>query len=72
VPRFAAVIGALDDLPEPAAGLRRVNAIRIGGRTLEVVHLPPAKLRAGDIPFLTLAVGREDERALFRADEDSD
>src|SRR2546430_12643907 len=30
LPRLAAVAGALDDLTEPPAGLRRVQAVRIG------------------------------------------
>src|SRR5687768_17420426 len=32
IPRLAAIIGALDDLPEPAARLRGVDAIRVYGR----------------------------------------
>ena len=40
LPRLAAIVGALDQLPEPAAGLRRIQPIRIGGRSLEVVDLP--------------------------------
>ena len=34
VPGFAAIVGALDDLPEPAARLRCVNPIRINRRSL--------------------------------------
>src|SRR5680860_68416 len=43
-PGFAAIIGSLDDLPEPAAGLRGIQSIGIGGRSLEVVQLPTAKV----------------------------
>ena len=71
VPRLAAVVGALDDLPEPAAGLRRVDPVRIDGRALEVVDLPAGEVRAADVPPLSLAVRRQDERALARADQDS-
>src|SRR6476659_5948213 len=39
-PRFAAVVRALNDLSKPAAGLRRVDAVRVHGRTLHVVNLP--------------------------------
>ena len=72
VPGFAAVVGALDDLPEPAAGLRGVDAVGIDGRALHVIDLPAGEVRAGDVPLLPLAVGGEDERALARADEDPD
>ena len=30
-PSLAAVVGALNDLPKPAAGLRSIDAIRVGG-----------------------------------------
>src|SRR5713226_4265708 len=71
-PGFAAVIGALDDLPEPAAALRSIDAIRVGERALEVVHLPAGKMRAANVPILALAVRREDESALSRANQHSD
>ena len=41
-------------LAEPAAGLRGVDAVGIGGRSLEVVDLPAGKVRAGDGQFLRL------------------
>src|SRR5215212_8839061 len=50
-PRLAAVVGALNNLSKPAAGLRRVNAARIRGRTLNVIDLPSGKVRPTDIPF---------------------
>ena len=56
LPRLAAVVGALDHLPEPAAGLRRVQPVRIDGRSLEVVDLPARKVRAADVPPFALAV----------------
>src|SRR5580765_7397530 len=56
MPGLAAVIGALNDLAEPAAGLRGVDTVGIDGGALEVVHLPPAKERPLDVPFLTFAV----------------
>src|SRR5262249_10295075 len=40
LPGFAAVAGALDDLPEPAARLRREDAVRIDRRSFEVIDLP--------------------------------
>src|SRR4029077_12505187 len=48
-PGFAAVVGALNDLPEPAAGLRRKEAVGRGGRALDVVNLPTCKVRAPDL-----------------------
>src|SRR6516164_930103 len=43
-PSFAAIVGALDDLAEPSAGLRGVDAVRIGGRPLEMVEFPSCKM----------------------------
>src|SRR6186997_3098417 len=39
IPSFATVIGALHRLPEPTARLRRIDAVGINGRTLEMVDL---------------------------------
>src|SRR5262249_23628812 len=72
LPYLAAVVRALDLLPEPAARLRRVEAVRIGRGALQVVHLPAREVRTVDVPLLALAVRRQDERALLRADQDSD
>src|SRR5215472_17295162 len=63
-PSFAAVIGALDNLDEPPAGLRRVDAVGTRGRSFHVVNLPAGKMRAADGPFFALAVRRQNERAL--------
>ena len=71
LPGLAAVVGALDHLPEPAAGLRGVEPVRIDGRALEVIDLPAAEMRAVDVPLPARAVGGEDERALARADENA-
>src|SRR5262249_49809961 len=71
-PRLAAVVGALDDLPEPAARLRHVDAVRIDGRALHVINLPAREMRAVDGPLLSFAVGGKDEGALAGADEDTD
>src|SRR5262249_20638309 len=68
-PRLAPVVRALDQLTEPAAGLRGVESVRIGGRSLDVVHLPAAEVRPTDVPLLARAVGLHDERALARADQ---
>src|SRR5262249_3858149 len=64
LPRLATVVGALDLLPEPAAGLRRIQPIRVSRRSLEVVDLPARKVGATDVPPFALCVRRQDERAL--------
>ena len=69
LPGLAAVVGALDQLPEPAAGLRRIQPVRIDGRALQVIDLPAPKVGAADVPLFALAVRRQDERALARADQ---
>ena len=58
-PRLAAVVRTLNDLPKPAARLRRVDPVRIDRRTLHVVNLPPAEQGPADVPLLPLAVGRK-------------
>src|SRR4051794_15355979 len=63
LPRLATVVGALDHLPEPAAGLRHIQPIRIDGRALQMVDLPARKVGATDIPPFALAVRGQDERA---------
>ncbi len=61
LPGFAAVVGALDELAEPAATLRGVDAVGVHGRAFEVVQLKAGEVRAADLPVLTLAVGGDDE-----------
>src|ERR1035438_535400 len=72
VPGFAAVIRTLDDLPKPAARLRRINAVRINGRAFEMIHLPAREMRPADFPILALAVGGQNERTFLRANQYSD
>src|SRR6185436_4326544 len=72
MPGLAAVIGTLNDLSEPPAGLRAIDPIWIDGRSLHVINLPPGKQRRlADRPLFALAVGSDDERAFFRADKNS-
>src|SRR5271156_4827298 len=66
LPRLTAIIGPLHYLPGPATRLRRVDPVRISGRSLQVVDLPSRKVRAVDIPMFALAVRSQDERALPR------
>src|SRR5438876_7456910 len=70
-PRFSGVIRALDDLSKPAAGLRRIQPIRISWRSLDVIDFPARKVRAAHIPFLALAVRRQNECAFARANQNS-
>src|SRR6476646_8803581 len=67
MPGFAAVVGALDDLAEPSAGLRGVDAIGIGRRSLQVVEFPSREVGATDVPLIALAIGRKNECSLARA-----
>src|SRR5262245_45500665 len=69
-PVGAAVVGTLDHLPEPPAGLRRVEPVGIDGRPVEVVDLPATEVWPVDLPVVALAVGGQYERALARADQD--
>src|SRR5205807_10623537 len=64
LPCFAAVVRPLDELSEPTRTLRRVQAIRIRGRSLEVVNLPTAEERTTDVPAFAFSVRRQHERAL--------
>src|SRR5687768_6681787 len=50
-PRLATVVRALNDLSKPAAGLRRVNAVRINRRTLHVIDLPSGEMGATNVPL---------------------
>src|SRR5690348_8116830 len=70
LPRLAAVVGALHNLSEPAAGLRRIQPIRVNGRPLDVVDLPAPKVRATDRPLVAFAIRRQDKRTLARPHQD--
>src|ERR1035437_3566823 len=69
MPCLAAVVRTLNDLSEPAAGLRSIQPIRISGRSLDVIDLPTGKMRAADGPFFPLAVRRKNKCALPCANE---
>src|SRR5690242_14453178 len=70
-PGLAAVIGALDDLAEPAAGLGGIDAVRGGRRPFHVVDLPASEVRAADLPALAFAIGGQHEAAFVRANQNS-
>src|SRR2546422_11153833 len=66
LPGLAAVTGPLDYLPVPSGGLRRVDAVRIGGGSLVVGKLPSGEKGGGDIPGSALFVRRHNERTPWR------
>src|SRR5579884_346648 len=68
VPGFTAVIGALNDLAKPAAGLRGVNSVRSHGRPFHVINFPARKMRPAHLPSFARAVCDENERAFPCAD----
>src|SRR5207247_4386399 len=59
-----ASVEALDDLPEPAVGLRREQPVRLRGRSLDVVDLPAGKVGPADVPVLAAPIRAQDERPL--------
>src|SRR5206468_10146006 len=69
VPRFAAVIRALNDLPKPAAGLRGVDPVRINRRAFHVINFPTRKMRATHLPSFARAIRSQDECALSCANQ---
>src|SRR5271165_3826773 len=69
LPRLAPVVGSLNHLAEPAAGLRCIQPVWVNRGALEVVDLPPRKVGVADIPTLALGVRCQDKRTLARANE---
>src|SRR3954471_2080127 len=69
LPGFSSVIGSLNHLAKPPAGLRRINTVRIQRRTFQMIKLPARKVRPINFPILALAIGSEDECAFARPDE---
>src|SRR5262245_32369657 len=69
VPGLTTVIRTLNNLSKPAARLRSVQPIRIGGRSLEMIDFPARKVGTADVPPFALCVRCEDERALARANQ---
>src|SRR5207249_12267882 len=67
LPGFAAIAGALDHLPEPAAGLRGIQPFRISRLPLQVIDFPACKKRPADSPLLAFSVRCKNEGAFARA-----
>src|ERR1700754_251300 len=68
-PGLTTIVGALNNLSKPAAGLRRVNAVRIHSRTFHVINLPAGEVRPADIPIFPFSVRSQNECALAGAYE---
>ena len=66
LPGRPAVVGSLDDLARPAAGLRGVQPVRVGRGPFQVIDLPAGEVRPADLPPVPRAVRGQDERALAR------
>src|SRR5579871_4362348 len=66
LPRFAAIVRALNNLSEPAARLRRVQTVRIGRRTFHVIQFPSGEMRSADFPVFSLPIRRQNERTFAR------
>src|SRR5258706_4557777 len=64
LPRLAPVVRALHHLAEPPARLRRIQPVRVHGRTLHVINLPSAKMRPAHIPLLAIPVRCQNECTL--------
>src|ERR1700678_1239459 len=71
LPGLAGIVGALDHLSEPACRLGRIEPVRVGGRPLEVIHLPAPEVRTGNVPLFALSVRRQNECALPRTYQNS-
>src|SRR4030095_11243667 len=69
LPCLPAVARSLDELPEPAAALRRIEPIRVGRGPFEVINLPPAEGTPAHAPLFALAVGSQSERAFARTNQ---
>src|SRR5947209_4051107 len=67
LPRLAAIIRALDDLSEPAAGLRCIQPVGVCRRTFHMVDLPSAKMRAADLPLFAFSIRSKNKCAFTRA-----
>src|SRR5258706_16467218 len=68
-PSLASIIRALNDLPEPAARLRRVQPVRVRRRSFDVVNLPARKVRTAHVPLLALSIRGQHERTLPRPNQ---
>src|SRR5207247_2034220 len=71
VPGFSTIIRALNDLTEPATGLRCIDAVRIDWRTLHMINLPARKMRTADLPPFAHAIRCQDKRTFSCTNQNS-
>src|ERR1700682_829657 len=64
IPGHTPVVGALDDLAEPARVLGGIDPVRVNRRPLDVIDVPAGEVWAADVPLLALCVRCHHERAL--------
>src|SRR6185437_3568617 len=67
LPVLSAIGGALKDLPEPATGLRRVNAVGLRRRALQMVNFPARKKWPFHLPVFAVAIRTQNKCSLFRS-----
>ena len=67
MPGLATIVGALNQLTEPAARLRRIDPIRVGRRAFQMIEFPAGKEWAAYLPILALAIGGKKKGAFARA-----
>src|SRR5262245_30106182 len=70
LPRCTTAVGALDQLPKPPGGLRRIQPIWVSRGSLEMVNLPAGKMRTADLPVRAVAVRGQDERTFACTNQD--
>ena len=69
LPCLAAILGALDLLSKPTAGLRGVKPVRVNWRSFQVINFPPREVRTADFPICALAIGSQDKGAFAGTNE---
>src|SRR3984893_19213875 len=69
IPCLPAVVGALDNLPEPTGVLGRIDPVGVSRRPLDVVDVPAGEVRSADVPLLALGIRGHHECALVRANQ---
>src|SRR6202171_2987677 len=71
IPCLPAVVGALDNLPEPTVVLGRIDPVGVNRRPLNVVDVPAGEVRSADVPLLALCIRGQHEGTLMRPNQHS-
>src|ERR1700730_18449398 len=69
IPCLRAVVGALDNLPEPTGVLGGIDRVGVSRRPLDVVDVPAGEVRSADVPLLALGIRGHHECTLVRANQ---